>query len=181
MNTPVEAWHQEHVHFLQLLALLQRELDVFHSAATPDYQLMLDIVAYLREYGDACHHPREDEAFRRMLTHQPDRKLPIARLLQEHRVIAQAGDVLRQLLEHALADVMIERAEIEAAAATFLVYYRSHLTREEEDVLPRAAGLLTAKDWEAVKHAAPAVTDPVFGTTPRRRFSELRRRIAAHA
>ena len=181
MNTPVEAWHQEHVHFLQLLALLQRELDVFHSAATPDYQLMLDIVAYLREYGDACHHPREDEAFRRMLKYQPDRKLPIARLHQEHRVIAQAGDLLRQLLESALADAVVERAEIEAAAATFLVYYRSHLAREEEDVLPRAAGLLTAQDWEAVRHAAPLARDPLFGPQPGQRFAELRRRIAAHA
>ena len=181
MNTPVEAWHQEHVQFLQLLALLQREVDAFQSAATPDYQLMLDIVAYLRDYSDACHHPREDEAFRRLLRHRPDRALPIARLHQEHRVIAQAGEILRQLLEHALSDAMIPRAEIEAAAATYLVYYRSHIAREEEDVLPRTARLLTAQDWEGVKAAAPAARDPLFEAGPGQRFAGLRRRIAAHA
>ena len=181
MNTPVEAWHQEHVHFMRLLALLQREIDAFQSAETPDYQLMLDIVSYLRDYTDQCHHPREDEAFRRLLRYQPDRELPIARLHQEHRVIAHAGEVLRQLLERARADTIVPRAQIEAAAATYLVYYRSHIAREEEGVLPRTARLLTPQDWEAVRKAKPATADPLFGPAPGRRFAHLRQRIEAHA
>ena len=180
MANPIEAWHQEHAYFNRLLGLLQHEMDAFHAGETPDYQLMLDILSYLREFGDEQHHPREDEAFRRLLRHCPDRQLPIARLHQEHRVIAHAGEKLRGLLENVASDAIIQRVEIEAAAATYLVYYGNHIAREEEDVLPRAARHLTAEDWQAVKAAAPLARDPLFGPTPAQRFRELRRRIEAH-
>jgi hemerythrin-like domain-containing protein len=166
MATPIVAWHQEHVHFNQLLALIQRELDRFHGGEDPDYQLMLDVIRYLRDYGDRFHHPREDEAFRRLLAHCPDRELPIARLLQEHRVIAHAGERLRELLEQAANDAIVERGEIEVAAATYLVYYGNHIAREEEDILPRAARHLTADDWRAVKAAAPSVPPSQWPMSP---------------
>jgi hemerythrin-like domain-containing protein len=181
MLNPIAAWHQEHVYFNELLRLLRHEIDLFHSGESPNYLLMLDIISYLREYSDQYHHPREDEAFRRLVRHRPDRELPIARLLQEHRVIARAGETLRRLLQDAAADVIVLRAEIEVAAATYLVYYGNHIAREEEDVLPVAATVLDAADWEAIKGAAPARSDPLFGPNPDERFRELRRRIAAEA
>jgi hypothetical protein len=33
------------------------------------------------------------------------------------------------------------------------VYYGNHIAKEEEDVLTRAAGFLTAEDWDAVRRA----------------------------
>jgi hemerythrin-like domain-containing protein len=139
---------------------------------------MLDIISYLSEYGDQYHHPREDDAFRRLLRHCPDRELPIARLHQEHRVIAHAGETLRELPEAAADDAMIRRAEIEVAAATYLVYYGNHIAREEEDILPRAARHLSVQDWQAVKDAAPAAGGVLSGPQAQERFRELRRRIS---
>lgn len=182
MVNPIAAWHQEHAYFDKLLRLLRHEIDLFHSGEFPNYQLMLDIITYLRDYSDQYHHPREDEAFRRLVWHRPDRELPIARLLQEHRVIAHAGETLRQLLQNAANDVIVTRAEIEVAAATYLVYYGNHIAKEEEDILPLAATVLGPADWKAVKDAAaPAPSDPVFGPHPEQRFRALRRRISAEA
>jgi hemerythrin-like domain-containing protein len=181
MANPIVAWHQEHAYFRQLLVLMRRETDRFHGGENPDYLLMLDILSYLRDYGDRIHHPREDEAFRRLLAYCPDRQLPIARLLQEHRVIAHAGDTLRDLLEQAAHDSIVKRRKIEVAAATYLVYYGNHITREEEDVLPRAARHLTASDWQAVMDAAPAIGDLLFGAQIEQRLRELRQRIASHS
>ena len=59
---------------------------------------MQDIVAYLREYSDQFHHPREDVAFARLAAHCPDLELVLARLGQEHRVIANAGEKLLEML-----------------------------------------------------------------------------------
>lgn len=39
---------------------------------------MLEIVAYLRDYTDHCHHPREDAAFERLALRCPDLKLDLA-------------------------------------------------------------------------------------------------------
>jgi hemerythrin-like domain-containing protein len=181
MLDPVRAWHEEHMYFNRLLRMLRKEVDVFHGGDMPNYQLMLDIISYLREYADQYHHPREDEAYRRLITLRPDRELPLARLMQEHRVISRAGDELARLLEEIDAGAIIQRADIEVAAATFLVYYGNHIAKEEEEILPLAGQLLKEPDWIAVKDAAPAGNDPLFGAEPLERFRDLRRRIEAEA
>jgi hemerythrin-like domain-containing protein len=181
MVDPIKAWHEEHMYFNRLLALLQREVDVFATAQSPNYRLMLDIIEYLRDYADHYHHPREDEVFRRLVRYQPDRQLPLARLQQEHRVIANAGSTLQRLLEELQSDAVISRTEVEVAAATYLVYYGNHIATEEEDILPLAATALSADDWREAAAAAPSGQDPLFGSRPQARFSDLRRRISLEA
>lgn len=182
MFDPVLAWHEEHVYFGRLLRLLQEQVDLFHDGGSPDYGLMQDIISYLTEYADVAHHPREDEAFTRLLRKRPALRGAIARLEQEHRVIAMAGDALSRLLQEVVAgDAILRRAEVEMAAATFLVYYGNHIAKEEEDVLPAARVELDAEDWAAVKAAAPLMQDPVFGRAPAARFKALRHRIEHEA
>src|SRR5712691_9551926 len=94
MENPIAAWHSEHAYFQRLLGMLQKEADRFHSGERPNYELMLDIISYLRDYADELHHPREDEAFRILAERCPDMQRPLARLIQEHRVIAHTGDTL---------------------------------------------------------------------------------------
>jgi hemerythrin-like domain-containing protein len=176
-TNPIAAWHTEHVYFGQLLELLRKELDVFHRGERPNYELMLDIISYLRDYSDRYHHPREDEAFARLAMRCPDMALVLARLAQEHRVIAHAGNKLFEQLNAILGGQILPRAEVESAAATYLVYYGNHLATEEQNILTRAAMALTDEDWQAVKAAAPAGVDPLFGERPAERYRELRRQI----
>jgi hemerythrin-like domain-containing protein len=181
MTAPIAAWHEEHVYFNQLLRLVQRELDVFHGGERPNYELMFDIITYLREYSDRFHHPREDVAFARLAKRCPDMALPLARLEQEHRVIAHAGEILAQQIEAILGGAIVPRAEVEMTLATYLVYYGNHIAKEEEDVLTRAAQHLTAEDWQAVKAAVPAIEDPLFGRKTHERYRALRKQIALEA
>ena len=181
MIDPIAAWHTEHVYFNQLLGLLRKQIDVFHGGERPNYELMLDIVGYLRDYSDGFHHPREDAAFARLAKRCPDLELILARLSQEHRVIARAGEALREQLQAILGGAIIPRAAVEVAAATYLVYYGNHIAKEEEDVLTRAAKELTKEDWEAVRAAVPAGRDPLFDADREERYRELRRQIALEA
>jgi len=181
MTNPIAAWHAEHVYFKRLLDLLHKQVDVFPTGQRPNYELMLDILHYLRHYTDQFHHPREDVAFARLAQHCPDMKLALDRLTQEHRVIARAGETLLKNLEEATAEAVIPLAEIEVAVATYLVYYGNHIAKEEEDVLGRAAQVLTADDWEAVRAAVPVGHDPLFSDHPAERYRELRRQIALEA
>ena len=84
-------------------------------------------------------------------------------------------------LQQVVDDVVVERAKVEAAAATYLVYYRRHLALEDRDLVPRAEQLLTPQDWEAVMAANPAGPDPLFGEDSDPRYRELRRQIALAA
>jgi len=155
MANPIVEWHADHVRFVRLLDMLEKEVALFHSGEQPNYELMRDIVLWLRHYADGVHHPREDLAFERMVQRDPDLRIPVNRLLQEHRIIAYAGESLLERLENAANGGFAPRAELEAAAATFLAYYRSHMATEEGMILPRAAELLRDADWAAVAAVVP--------------------------
>jgi hemerythrin-like domain-containing protein len=175
---PVEVWHTEHAYFKRLLDLLQDEVAVFETGQRPNYDLMEDIISYLRGYSDRYHHPREDVAFARLEIRRPEMGPTLARLRQEHRVIANAGEKLLKLLEAILEDAILPRSEVEMAAATYLTYYENHIDREEREVLSLAALTLTREDWDAVNAAAPAGNDPLFGSDPAQHYRDLRRQIA---
>ena len=173
-------WHADHRNFARLLDLVEQQVDAFHADKSPDYELMRLIVYYLRHYPDRFHHPREDVAFARLVKRDPRLQLEVARRMQEHVVIAAAGEELLNCLNEIIVGVVIERSMLEAAAATYLVYYRHHLAAEERQVIPRAVELLTSADWAAVA-AIPTEPDPLFGVDFDARYSELRRQIAGEA
>ena len=178
MSDTIALWHAEHKHFARLLDLLEQQVVAFHADDGPNYELMLDVVSYLRYYPDRLHHPREDVAFARLAERDPRLKPLVDQAQQEHRVIAAGGTELLAYLQQVVDDVVIERARVEAAAATYLVYYRRHLALEDRDLVPRAEKLLTPQDWEAVVAAVPAGADPLFGENFEPRYRELRRQIA---
>lgn len=181
MAEAVATWHAEHVNFSRLLELLEAEVAEFHEDGHPQYAMMVDILYYMQTYCDRFHHPKEDLAFRRLAERDPSLLSLVTTLRQEHRVLAQAGQELMELLSEVAEDVMIPRAQLEAAAATYLVYYRHHLNREERDVLPRATVLLDVQDWAAIDAAMPTTPDPLFGSNVEGRFREMRRQIAMEA
>jgi len=174
---PLARWHADHRNFARLLDLVEQQVDAFHAGKRPDYELMRLIVYYLRHYPDRFHHPREDVAFARLVKRDPQLQLHIARRMQEHVVIATFGEELLNCLDEVMAGAVIERSRLEAAAATYLVYYRHHLAAEEQHVIPRAVELLTPADWAAVA-AIPTEPDPLFGSDFDARYSELREQIA---
>jgi len=177
MADPVAVWHAEHMRFVSLLDFIEQQMSAFHEGKDPDYQLMYDVVFYLHHYADHYHHPREDVAFARLVKRDPGLRLPINRLLQEHRVLETAGETLLKYVDDILEDRVIQRATVEAAAATYLVYYRHHLAVEESEVLPHASRTLKPDDWAAVAAAVPVAPDPLFGDDVGERYRELRKRM----
>jgi hemerythrin-like domain-containing protein len=172
-------WSAEHANFARLLDLLEEQLAAFFGGDEPDYALMLEIVSYLQECPDRVHHPHEDAVFERLVARDPDLHIPINRLLQEHRVIAVAGEELSARLNDIVAGAVVLRSSVEAAAATYIAYYRHHLATEEGEILPRAARLLEPADWRDVARAVARPADPLFGNPPEERFADLRARIDA--
>lgn len=181
MNDPISAWHAEHAYFSHLLDLLDHELDVFHSGARPNYELAQDIITYLRDYGDQCHHPGEDRVFERLAKRCPDLALVVARLRQQHRIIALSGEALLAQIGSILDDAVLPRAQLEAALATYLVYYRSHIAQEDALIVERAAQELDPQDWEAAQYVAAPARGASLAHGSTERFRELRRQIALEA
>lgn len=181
MSEMIALWHAEHAQFARLLTLLDGQVTAFHEGEQPNYELMHDIVFYLKHYADRFHHPAEDVAFQRIAAKDPGMRAKLARLVQEHRVIDAHGSALLERLAQVTSDSLAPRGELESAAATYLVYYRHHLMAEERDIIPRAATLMTDADWVDVLKAVPSGPDPLFGPNPQERFKELRRQIVREA
>jgi len=179
MTSQIAQWHAEHGNFSLLLSFLEEQVARFRDGESPDYHLMLEIVSYLREFGDCFHHPREDAAFTILATHDPRMRQPINRLHQDHRVLAVAGEELAARLNQVISETYVRSATVEAAAALYLAYYRHHLATEERQILPHARLLLTAQDWEVVARAAPSCPDPLFGDAPTRTYLRLAGMMAA--
>ncbi len=173
----VRMWHDEHARFMRLIDFLDAQMMAFHEGEHPNYELMRDVIYYLQHYADCFHHPREDVAFELLLQRQPSLAPAIKRLMHEHRVINTIGATLYKHLDDILSDAIITRATVEAAAATYLVYYRSHIQSEENDILPQAAQLLTAADWSKIAAAVPLTPDPLFGRDVGARYRDLHAQI----
>ncbi len=174
-------WHAEHVNLARLLDLLEKQVAAFHAGEQPNYDLMQDVVYYLRHYPDQVHHPQEDVAFTRLFQRDPQMKPQIECFIQEHRVMAAARETRLMHLDEVVAGALEPRSIVEAAAATYLAYYRAHLAAEENEVIPRAVEILTPQDWAAVAAAVAAKPDPLFGEDIDARYRTLRRQIALEA
>ena len=96
-------------------------------------------------------------------------------------LFVHAGAMVLEQIEAVLGGEVLPREQLEAAAATYLVYYQNHIRTEDTTILARAGEHLTAEDWEAVRAAVPVAPDPLFGANPLERFRELRRQIAQEA
>ncbi len=181
MQKPIDIWHAEHLRFGRLLNALERQVRLFHAGERPNYELMADILHYLRHYPDRYHHPREDVAFERLLKYDPTLHAQIMRLKQEHWSIAAAGAELLRCLELAVNDGVAPRHSLEEAAGAYLNHYRRHLLAEEREILPSANALLTPADWAAVAAAVPPAEDALFGGDAAfdARYRALREEIAA--
>lgn len=172
------AWRTEHIKFARLLDVLEEQVIAFRDGGDPDFGRMRDVVSYLRGYPDRYHHPLEDAVFERLVAREPELRLPINRLLQEHRAIAVAGEELLVRLNEMIGGAPAALAGVEAAAAVYLAYYQHHLATEEREILPRAARLLTPEDWEIVACAISPGADPLFAEVPDARFLALSALVA---
>ena len=56
----IQGLRQEHRNIESLLRVLERELSVFDRGERPDYEVVLAVIDYFKDYPDSCHHPKED-------------------------------------------------------------------------------------------------------------------------
>ncbi len=92
-------------------------------------------------------------------------------------MIASSGKRLVEQLNGILAGAILEREAVEVDAATYIVYYRQHMAREEAELFPRLADVLGNDDWKAVEDAISPEVDPLFGSKVGPRYQQLHRQI----
>src|SRR6266571_2947996 len=85
MTYIIEVLRQEHCNSESLLSVLERELSVFDRGDRPNYEVVLAVIDYFKDYPDSCHHPKEDMIFEKLKARDPVAGASIGDLEAEHR------------------------------------------------------------------------------------------------
>ena len=62
----IERLSQEHRNIEKLLAVLERELEVFDRGDRPDYEVIRAVISYFEVYPEVYHHPQEDQVLAKL-------------------------------------------------------------------------------------------------------------------
>ncbi len=81
----IERLSQEQRNIEKLLAILERELQVFDRGHRPDYKVIGAVISYFELYPEVYHHPQEDLVFAKLKIRDPGAAAKVGDLAREHQ------------------------------------------------------------------------------------------------
>ena len=173
----IERLSQEHLNIEKLLAILERELEVFDRGDRADYEVIHAVISYFEVYPEVYHHPQEDLVFAKLRARDPAAAAKVGDLAREHQKGAQLLRRVAQAVDGVLAERAILREDVDLIVRDFIAHERRHMRMEERDFFPVALKVLKPQDWTEIASAATSHNDPLFSDVAEERFDTLRAHI----
>jgi hemerythrin-like domain-containing protein len=177
MSYVIEVLRQEHCNIENLLGVLERELSVFDRGDRPNYEVVLAVIDYFKDYPDSCHHPKEDLIFEKLKARDPVATASIGDLEAEHREGARRLRRAAQAVERVLSDQDLRRQSVADIIRDFISHERQHMAMEERVVFPAALDALRPTDWADIALKLGDRDDPFNLPGFEQKFNRLRRNI----
>jgi hemerythrin-like domain-containing protein len=177
MTYVVEVLRQEHRNIEKSLQLLEQKLSVFDRGDHPNYEVVVGIMDYFKDYPDSCHHPKENMIFDKLKSRDPAAAARIVDLRIEHEEEASRLRRAAQAVERVLADQDLLRETVDEIVRDFIEHERQHMQMEEQILFPTALNALRPKDWADIALKLADGRDPLNGPDLEQKFSLLRRKI----
>jgi hemerythrin-like domain-containing protein len=155
MSYVIEVLRQEHCNIETLLGVLERELSVFDHGDCPNYEVVLAVLDYFKEYPDSCHHPKENMIFEKLKSRDPVAVANIGDLEAEHREGATRLRRAAQAIEHVLSDQDLLRQTVDDIIRDFISHERQHMAMVSSRAQRAAAGGLGRYCFEAGRPRGP--------------------------
>jgi hemerythrin-like domain-containing protein len=172
----IERLSQEHRNIEKLLAILERELQVF-DRDRPDYKVISAVISYFELYPEVYHHPQEDVVFAKLKIRDPAAAAKVGDLAREHQKGAERLRRVAQAVKYVLADGETRRQDVDAIVRDFIEHERRHIMMEDRDFFPAALKALEPQDWTEIASALTNPEDPLFSEAAEETFEALRARI----
>jgi hemerythrin-like domain-containing protein len=174
----IERLSREHRNIEKLLAVLERELEVFGRGDRPDYQVIRATISYFKVYPTVYHHPQEDLVFAKLRIRDPAAAAKIGDLAREHQEGAERLRRVAQAVDNMLADRAIHRQDVDAIIREFIEHQRRHIMMEDRDFFPAALKALEPQDWTEIASISSGHRDPLFSDIAEEGFDMLRAHIS---
>jgi hemerythrin-like domain-containing protein len=120
MTDMVEILRQEHRNIESLLRVLERELSVFDRGERPDYEVVLAVIDYFKDYPEACHQPKEDMIVEKLKARDPVAASTIGDLEAEHQEGTKRLHRVAQAVERVLSDQDLLRQNVDNIIRDFV-------------------------------------------------------------
>ena len=173
----IEHLCREHRNIEMLLAVLERELEIFDSGGRPDYEVIRAIISYFELYPEVYHHPQEDLVFAKLKIRDPAAAAKVGDLALEHQKGAERLRRVAQAVDSVLADREVLRQNVHKIVRDFIEHERYHIMMEDRDFFPAALKALEPQDWTEIASALTNHKDPLFSEAAEETFDALRVRI----
>ena len=173
----IELLSQEHRNIERLLAVLERELEIFDRGGRPDYEVIRAIVSYFEVYPEVYHHPQEDVVFAKLKLRDPTAAAKVGNLALEHQEGAERLRRVAQAVDSVLADREIFRQTVDHIVRDFIEHQRHHIMMEDRDFFPAALKALKPHDWTEIASTLTSHEDPLFSEAAEETFDAVRARI----
>ena len=173
----IERLSQEHRNIEMLLAVLEREPEIFDRGDRPEYEVIRAIISYFELYPEVYHHPQEDLVFAKLKIRDPAAAAKVGNLALEHQKGAERLRRVAQAVDSVLADREILRQNVDNIVRDFIEHERRHIMMEDRDFFPAALKALEPQDWTEIASALTNHEDPLFSEAAEETFGALRARI----
>jgi hemerythrin-like domain-containing protein len=177
MTYIIEVLRQEHRNIEKMLWVLERELSVFDRGERPDYEVVLAVIDYFKDYPESCHHPKEDMIFERLKERDAATAATIGNLEAEHQEGARRLRRVAETVEAVLNDQDFLRHTASDTMRDFIHHERQHMAMEERLLFPAALNALRPADWAEIALKLADRHDPLSPLSVEGRFNTLRRNI----
>ena len=168
---------REHRNIEMLLAVLERELEIFDRGDRPDYEVVRAVISYFELYPEVYHHPQEDLVFAKLKIRDPAAAAKVGNLALEHQKGAERLRRVAQAIDSVLADREVLRQDVDNIVRDFIDHERRHIVMEDRDFFPAALKALEPQDWTEIASAMTSYEDPLFSEAAEETFGALRTRI----
>lgn len=169
--------YRDHRNMRSLLHIIEDAMAWYKIGGAPDFDLLLSVMDYTRNYPNLVHHPKEDMIYRRLLERDPSIPSAIGNLLEEHQKLGELTQRFEAALRQAAQGVALSRDGLDELAQQYLAANRQHIDSEDRAFFPRAVQTLTDEDWEAIDAALDSPADPLFGHKVEDQYLALHERI----
>jgi hypothetical protein len=177
MTDFIQILRQEHRNIESLLRVLERELSVFDCGERPDYEVVLAVIDYFKNYPDSCHHPKEDMIVEKLKARDPVAAATIGDLEAEHQEGTKRLRRVAQAVERVLSDQDLLRQNVDN------IIRDSHQPRAAAHGhggarrVPAALNALRPEDWADIALKLADRYDPFYQPGFEEKFNRVRRNI----
>jgi hemerythrin-like domain-containing protein len=180
-NTTLTLLRDEHQTLRRLLDILEHQINGIEQGHSPDYAIMAELLDFLVEHPDRCHHALEDRLCERLLTRRPELREQIELLNRDHRNLTRLGRRLRRLVADVIDGLIVPRSHLGRSGRRYLNGYREHMEREEARIYPLLEAELRAADWVQAVTTYDWASSTLDAALAGREYHALHARIVAGA